>query len=60
MAVQLVSRLRQALKVEVALSVLFGRPVLMDFAGEIATASASILPAIVPVSIPDGVTIEEA
>jgi amino acid adenylation domain-containing protein/FkbH-like protein len=45
-AVQLVSRLRQVLKVEVVLSSLFARPVLMDFAATIASASASTLPAI--------------
>ena len=49
MAVQLVSRLRQALNVEVPLSVLFARPVLMDFAAEIPNALESRLPAIVPV-----------
>ena len=48
LAVTLVSRLRQALAVEVALSALFARPVLADFAAGLAKAPESALPAIVP------------
>jgi acyl carrier protein len=53
LAVTLVSRLRQALNVEVPLSALFGRPVLADFAAEIPNASESTLPLITS-SVRDG------
>ena len=39
LAVQVVSRLRQALNVEVPIRELFGRPVLADFAGGVAGAA---------------------
>ena len=50
LAVTLIERLRQALNVEVPLAELFAKPVLSDFAGFARRASASILPAIVPVA----------
>jgi len=46
LAVQLVSRMRQALNIEVPLSGVFAHPVLVDFAGGIADAPISTLPAI--------------
>src|SRR3981081_2904319 len=46
LAVQLVSRLRQGLRVEMSLSALFARPTLIDLAVEVANASESKLPAI--------------
>ena len=46
LAVQLISRMRQALNIELALSSLFARPVLADLAAGIANASVSSLPAI--------------
>src|SRR5271167_1995656 len=49
LAVTLVSRLRQALNVEVPLAEVFARPALSDFAAVIAGASVSRLPVIVPV-----------
>ena len=48
LAVQLVSRLRQALNVEVQLSEVFAHPVLADFAGAITEAPVTTLPAIAP------------
>ncbi len=48
LAVRVVSRVRQALGVEVALGDLFARPVLADFAGGLATAVRAELPAIEP------------
>ncbi|HEX8905808.1 MAG TPA: condensation domain-containing protein, partial [Longimicrobiaceae bacterium] len=49
LAVQVISRVRQRLAVEVALRDLFTRPVLADFAGGLETASRAELPAIEPV-----------
>ncbi len=49
LAVQLISRVRQALGVEVALGELFARPTLADFAAGLATAARAELPPIVPV-----------
>ncbi|HEX7241467.1 MAG TPA: condensation domain-containing protein, partial [Longimicrobiaceae bacterium] len=49
LAVQVVSRVRQALEVEVALGDLFQRPVLADFARGLESAGRSELPAIEPV-----------
>jgi amino acid adenylation domain-containing protein len=48
LAVQVVSRVRRALAVEVALGELFVRPVLADFARHLDTAPRAELPAIVP------------
>jgi len=48
LAVQVISRVRQLLFAEVALGELFTRPVLADFAGELATAARSELPPIEP------------
>ncbi len=50
LAVTLVSRLRQALNVEAPLAELFAKPVLSEFARFAASASESVLPAIVPVA----------
>ncbi len=47
-AVQVVSRVRQVLEVNVALGELFLHPVLADFARSVRTASRAELPAIVP------------
>ena len=44
LAVQLISRLRQALGMEVPLAALFARPVLADFAASLAQAPADTLP----------------
>ncbi|MFL5540879.1 MAG: amino acid adenylation domain-containing protein, partial [Longimicrobiaceae bacterium] len=49
LAVQVISRVRQRLAVEVALRDLFTRPVLADFAGGLETAYRVELPAIEPV-----------
>ncbi|MDU6749016.1 MAG: amino acid adenylation domain-containing protein, partial [Bradyrhizobium sp.] len=49
LAVQLVSRLRQALGVELALAVLFARPVISELAASLAAAARSTLPEITPV-----------
>ncbi|HEX5725016.1 MAG TPA: amino acid adenylation domain-containing protein, partial [Longimicrobiaceae bacterium] len=49
LAVQVISRVRQRLAVEVALRDLFTRPVLADFARGLETASRTELPAIEPV-----------
>ncbi|HEX9935693.1 MAG TPA: amino acid adenylation domain-containing protein, partial [Longimicrobium sp.] len=49
LAVQVISRVRQRLAVEVALGDLFTRPVLADFARGLETASRAELPAIEPV-----------
>jgi amino acid adenylation domain-containing protein len=49
LAVQVISRVRQRLAVEVALRDLFSRPVLADFARGLASASRAELPPIVPV-----------
>ncbi len=49
LAVTLVSRLRQALDVEVPLASLFARPMLSDFARDLGAAAASPLPPLVPV-----------
>ncbi len=49
LAVQLISRVRRALGVEVALGDLFARPTLAEFAAGLATAGRSELPPIVPV-----------
>jgi amino acid adenylation domain-containing protein len=46
LAVQVISRVRQALRVEVALGELFTRPVLGDFARELMTAARAELPPI--------------
>ena len=48
LAVQVISRVRQALGVEVALGELFTRPVLGDFARELETAARAELPPIEP------------
>ncbi|MFN4925259.1 condensation domain-containing protein, partial [Bradyrhizobium sp.] len=48
LAVQLVSRLRQALGVELALAVLFARPVISELAASLAGAARSALPEITP------------
>jgi amino acid adenylation domain-containing protein len=48
MAVQLSSRIRTALGLEVPLAELFAQPTLADFAQRVAAATASALPAIVP------------
>ncbi|HEX2189524.1 MAG TPA: amino acid adenylation domain-containing protein, partial [Longimicrobiaceae bacterium] len=48
-AVQVISRVRAALGVEVPLAALFGRPVLADFAREVETAARSEAAAIAPV-----------
>ncbi|HET7463026.1 MAG TPA: amino acid adenylation domain-containing protein, partial [Longimicrobium sp.] len=48
LAVQVISRVRQVLEVEVALGELFTRPVLADFARELETAARSELPPIEP------------
>ncbi|MFL5386461.1 MAG: amino acid adenylation domain-containing protein, partial [Longimicrobiaceae bacterium] len=48
LAVQVVSRVRQALQVEVALGELFARPVLGDFARALETAARAELPPIRP------------
>ncbi len=50
LAVQVISRLRQRLQVEVALRDLFTRSVLADFARGLETASRAELPAIAPVA----------
>ncbi|HEX2079653.1 MAG TPA: amino acid adenylation domain-containing protein, partial [Longimicrobium sp.] len=50
LAVQVISRVRQALQVEVALGELFTRPVLRDFARGLKTAARSELPPIQPAS----------
>ncbi|MBW8849094.1 MAG: AMP-binding protein, partial [Burkholderiales bacterium] len=50
LAVQLASRVRSSLGLEVALADLFAHPRLADFAQALAHASASTLPAIVPVA----------
>ncbi|MBW8848862.1 MAG: AMP-binding protein, partial [Burkholderiales bacterium] len=50
LAVQLASRVRSSLGLEVALADLFAHPRLADFALALAHASASTLPAIVPVA----------
>ncbi|HEX2077932.1 MAG TPA: amino acid adenylation domain-containing protein, partial [Longimicrobium sp.] len=50
LAVQVISRVRQALQVEVALGELFTRPVLSDFARGLKTAARSELPPIQPAS----------
>ncbi|KFW98074.1 hypothetical protein KP22_21485, partial [Pectobacterium betavasculorum] len=50
LAIQLLSRIRRTLNREVALSVLFARPVLMDFAQEVEDASFSALPPIASVA----------
>src|SRR5262249_37322351 len=50
LAVRVISRLRQTLNVEVPLAELFAKPTLLDFARLVASASASRLPAIVPVA----------
>ncbi|WP_379989287.1 condensation domain-containing protein, partial [Dokdonella soli] len=47
LAVQLISRLRQMLGIEVALNALFAAPVLADLAHKLTTATASTLPEIV-------------
>ncbi|SFL87825.1 amino acid adenylation domain-containing protein, partial [Rugamonas rubra] len=52
LAVQMLSRLRQRLGVEVALQALFDQPVLRDFAAVAARATASVLPALVPARRP--------
>jgi amino acid adenylation domain-containing protein len=49
LAVQVISRVRQRMAVEVALRDLFARPVLADFARGLETASRAELPAIEPV-----------
>ncbi|HVG44721.1 MAG TPA: condensation domain-containing protein, partial [Longimicrobium sp.] len=49
LAVQMISRVRQRLAMEVALRDLFSRPVLADFARGLETASRAELPAIEPV-----------
>jgi amino acid adenylation domain-containing protein len=49
-AVQVVSRLRQSLGVEVALGELFMRPVLADFAAGVSRAAGGTLPDVTPVS----------
>jgi amino acid adenylation domain-containing protein/thioester reductase-like protein len=48
LAVQVISRVRQALRVEVALGELFARPVLADFARALETAARAELPPIEP------------
>ncbi|MBB4636053.1 non-ribosomal peptide synthetase [Longimicrobium terrae] len=48
LAVQVISRVRQVLEVEVALGELFTRPVLADFARELETAARADLPPIEP------------
>ncbi|HEX6368167.1 MAG TPA: amino acid adenylation domain-containing protein, partial [Longimicrobium sp.] len=48
LAVQVISRVKQALGVEVALGELFARPVLSDFARELETAARAELPPIEP------------
>ncbi|CAA9346511.1 MAG: Polyketide synthase modules and related proteins, partial [uncultured Gemmatimonadetes bacterium] len=48
LAVRVISRVRQALGVEVALADLFARPVLADFAGALPATPGSRLPAIEP------------
>jgi amino acid adenylation domain-containing protein len=48
-AVQVVSRVRQAMGIEIALGDLFARPVLADFARPLAEAARAHLPAIEPV-----------
>src|SRR5262249_15454891 len=50
LATRLVSRLRQALGVEVALGVLFAKPVLADFAQDLKTATRTKLP---PITVSD-------
>jgi amino acid adenylation domain-containing protein/thioester reductase-like protein len=50
LAVQVISRVRQVLEVELALGTLFTRPVLADFARELETAARSALPPVEPVS----------
>ncbi|HVH13296.1 MAG TPA: amino acid adenylation domain-containing protein, partial [Longimicrobium sp.] len=47
-AVQVISRVRQTLQVEVALGELFTRPVLADFARELETAARAELPPVEP------------
>ncbi len=49
LAVQLISRLRQVFSVEVALTTLFARPVLMDLAQSVADAARTTLPPVTPV-----------
>jgi len=49
LAVQVISRVRQALAVEVALGSLFTRPVLAEFARGLETAARAELPPVVPV-----------
>jgi amino acid adenylation domain-containing protein len=53
LAVQVVSRVRQALDVEVAASQLFSRPVLKDFAADLELSARSELPSIGPVARED-------
>ncbi|HEX2081548.1 MAG TPA: condensation domain-containing protein, partial [Longimicrobium sp.] len=48
LAVQVISRVRQVLQVDVALGELFTRPVLRDFAGRLETAARAELPPIQP------------
>ena len=50
LAVQLTSRIRAALGLEVPLAELFAQPTLVGFAQRVAAATASTLPAIVPTS----------
>ena len=54
LAVQLISRLRQALDVEVPLAALFARPVLADFAAALAQAPADTLPPVTRAERGDG------
>ena len=48
LAVRVITRLREALRVEVAIRDLFARPVLSDFAGALESAARSTLPGITP------------
>jgi len=50
LAVQVISRVRQVLEVEVALGQVFTRPVLKDFARELETAAQAPLPPVEPVA----------
>jgi amino acid adenylation domain-containing protein len=60
LAVRVVSRIRQALGVEVALGEMFVRPVLADFARELEKAVRAELPAIEPVERGDGLPLSFA
>ena len=60
LAVQMVSRLRQTLNVEVPLSDLFARPVLADMAGGLSDAVHPQLPAVTPLERPDRIPLSFA